>query len=289
MSCLNFCGQALRGEYFMIQDRINAAYNFIAQKNAFSPQVGLILGSGLGGFADKLTSSTRISFADIPGFPQSTVEGHTGAFVFGKHGDIDVVALQGRIHYYEGYTMQEITMPIRIMKKFGIHTAIITNAAGGVNEAFGAGTLMQITDHINYSGDNPLIGSNIAEFGPRFPDCSEIYTKELVQKLSLAAKEQNIPLQKGVYMMFSGPNYETPAEIRFCKVIGADAVGMSTVPEAIVAAHCGIRVIGVSCITNAAAGVGNEVLDHADVMEVAERVRGDFTKLLSCAIKIGAK
>ncbi|MCL1996970.1 MAG: purine-nucleoside phosphorylase [Defluviitaleaceae bacterium] len=272
----------------MINERINNAYDFIADKGNFSPKVGLILGSGLGDFANTLENPTAIPFGDIPNFPKPTVEGHTGAFVFGKHKGLEVVALQGRIHYYEGYTMEEVTMPVRIMKKFGTHTVIITNAAGGVNESFGAGTLMQITDHINFSGGNPLIGPNIAEFGPRFPDCTNIYTKDLVEKLNQAATKAEITLQKGVYIMFSGPNYETPAEIRFCRTIGADAVGMSTVPEAIVAAHANMRVMGISCVTNAAAGILDQELNHAEVVEVANRVKADFTKLLSLAIEIGS-
>ena len=273
----------------MIQNRISEAYNFIACKGNFAPKIGLILGSGLGDFADTLENPTYIEFNHIPNFPKPTVEGHSGSFVFGTHNGIQVVALKGRIHYYEGYTMQEVTMPVRIMKKFGVDTLVITNAAGGINESFEAGTLMQITDHINYSGDNPLIGYNIDEFGPRFPDCTNIYTKELTEKLGQAANEAGIPLKKGVYIMFSGPNYETPAEIRFCRTIGADAVGMSTVPEAIVAAHAGMNVMGVSCITNAAAGVLDKELNHAEVMEIANKVKGDFTKLLSIAIKIGTQ
>jgi purine-nucleoside phosphorylase len=271
---------------FTLSEKIKKAVSYIRTKTISSPKIGLFLGSGLGDFADKLEDSICISFNDIPDFPLSTVEGHEGAFVFGNFNNIPIVALRGRLHYYEGYPQNEITMPVRIMKKLGIETLIITNAAGGINLDFAEGVLMLITDHINYSGSNPLVGKNLDEFGIRFPDVSDIYTKDLRIKLREAALNEGIALSEGVYIMYSGPNYETPAEIRFFRLIGADAVGMSTVPEAIVAAHCGIKVIGVSCITNMAAGVFDRKLNHKEVIETANKVKNDFTKLLRIAIDL---
>lgn len=269
-----------------ITQRIDAAFDYIRSKTAAQPEVGLILGSGLGDFCDKLEGQTVIPFSDIPGFPVSTVEGHVGAFVFGTCRGRSVVALRGRIHYYEGYTQQEITMPIRVMAKLGVRTVALTNAAGGVNLDFSAGCLMLISDHINFSGMNPLIGPNLADFGPRFPDMSDIYTKSLRAALKEKAAQAGIGLQEGVYMMYSGPNYETPAEIRAFRTLGADAVGMSTVPEALVARHSGMQVIGVSCITNMAAGVLDRKLDHSEVVETAERVKGEFTRLVEIILDI---
>ena len=271
-------------------EKINGAYNYISGKisgaPANAPKVGLILGSGLGDFADGLENKLTVPFEEIPGFPLSTVEGHKGAFVFGTFEGAAVVALQGRLHYYEGYSPQEITMPVRIMKKLGVETLVLTNAAGGINLDFSAGALMLIKDHIIYSGVNPLIGGNLDEFGPRFPDVSDIYTKDLRIKLKEAAKKENVELHEGVYINVSGPSYETAAEIRFFRIIGADAVGMSTAPEAIVARHSGMKVIGMSCITNMATGVLNEKLSHEDVINVANKVKSNFTKLLCAAIRI---
>ena len=270
----------------MLEKRINDAFNYIKSRTSATPKIGLILGSGLGVFVQNLENTTSISFKDLPDFPVSTIEGHEGAFVFGEYEGHQIVALNGRIHYYEGYSQQEITMPVRIMKKLGVEKLILTNAAGGVNLDFSAGALMLIKDHINYSGANPLIGKNLDEFGVRFPDATDIYTKDLREKLKEAAAKNDIKLFEGVYVMYSGPNYETPAEIRFFRSMGGDAVGMSTVPEALVAAHSGIKVIGMSCITNMAAGVLPQKLNHLEVMKTAERVREDFTKLLKLAIII---
>ena len=227
-------------------DRIHAAADFLSQRITTKPTIGQILGSGLGAFADTLENPTVVPFADIPDFPQTSVEGHTGAFVFGTKQGKSVVALQGRLHYYEGHSMQTITLPVRVMAKLGVKTLILTNAAGGVNLNFCPGTLMLISDHINYSGSNPLIGQNLPEFGPRFPDLTDLYTASLRQKILPSAAANGIDLQQGVYMMFSGPNYETPAEVRMARTLGADAVGMSTVPEALVAAQCAMQVVGVS-------------------------------------------
>lgn len=270
-----------------IQQRIDAACDYIRSQTDAAPQLGLILGSGLGDFSDRLENQLVIPFSSVPHFPVSTVEGHDGAFVFGAFGGKSIVALKGRIHYYEGYSQQEITMPVRIMARLGVRTLILTNAAGGVNLDFSSGALMLISDHINYSGMNPLIGPNPADFGPRFPDMSDVYTKSLREQLKPLAAQAGIGLKEGVYVMFSGPSYETPAEVRFCRAMGGDAVGMSTVPEAIVARHCGLQVMGVSCITNMAAGVLSQPLSHAEVLETTARVKGDFTRLLELMIQIG--
>lgn len=269
-----------------LQTRINNAYTYIRTKTNAEPKIGLILGSGLGDFCDLLEDAVSINFKEIPDFPVSTVEGHQGAFVFGTYQGKQVVALRGRIHYYEGYTQQEITMPVRIMRKLGVETLILTNAAGGINLDFAAGTLMLITDHINYSGANPLIGPNLDEFGVRFPDMSKVYCQSLRDSIKEYAIKENISIKEGVYCMYSGPNYETPAEIRFFRTMGADAVGMSTVPEALVAVHSGMKVLGISCITNMAAGVLDQKLDHKEVVETANRVKKDFTKIVAHAIKI---
>lgn len=269
-----------------IVDRIEAAVSYLMRKTSKRPTMGLILGSGLGDFAHTLEEQVSIPFGEIPGFPVPSVEGHAGALVFGTHMGREVVALSGRVHYYEGLPQNEITIPVRVLACLGVKTLLLTNAAGGVNMNFEPGTLMLISDHINYSGQNPLIGKNLADFGPRFPDMSDIYTKTLRQQLKEKALDENIGLREGVYAMYSGPNYETPAEIRMFRVLGADAVGMSTVPEAIVAAHCQMEVLGISCITNMAAGVLDQKLNHAEVVEVAARVKQEFLKVVSLAISL---
>jgi purine-nucleoside phosphorylase len=269
-----------------ISERIDNAVSYIRTKSPLIPRIGLVLGSGLGEFADNLDDMVSVSYSDIPDFPISTVEGHDGAFVFGNFKSIPVVILRGRLHYYEGYSQQEITMPVRIMKKLGVETLILTNSAGGINLKFSAGTLMLITDHINYSGANPLIGPNLDEFGPRFPDASDIYTKDLRVQIKEKAIHEGIALEEGIYIMYSGPNYETPAEIRFFRTAGADAVGMSTVPEALIARHCGMKLIGISCITNMASGVLDKKLDHKEVIEIANRKKQDITKLIHIAIDV---
>jgi purine-nucleoside phosphorylase len=227
-----------------------------------------------------------VPYSQIPDFPQSTVEGHSGAFVFGKKMGKDVVVLQGRLHYYEGFSQQELTLPIRVLAALGVKTLVLTNAAGGVNLGFKPGTLMLISDHINYSGANPLIGPNLDSFGPRFPDMSDLYTARLRAAIKEAAAEKDIALAEGVYAMYSGPNYETPAEIRMFRTMGADAVGMSTVPEALVAGHSGLQVVGVSCITNMAAGVLPVKLSHAEVMETAAKVHDLFHRLVDTIVAV---
>lgn len=267
-------------------ERIHAAADYLSARTTVRPTIGLILGSGLGDFADTLEQREVIPFSAIPDFPQATVEGHTGAFVFGHCQGKQVVALQGRLHYYEGHSMQTLTLPVRVMALLGVKTLILTNAAGGVNFNFAPGDLMLITDHINYSGTNPLIGANLPEFGPRFPDVSDLYTRRLRHLIRDKASANGIALQQGVYMMFSGPNYETPAEVRMARIVGADAVGMSTVPEALVAGQCGMQVAGISCITNMAAGVTSSTLNHQEVMEIAAMVHDKFHALVNLILEV---
>ena len=268
-----------------LSTRIHNAVSYIRSRISAEPTVGMILGSGLGDFADTLENRRVIPFTDIPDFPAATVPGHTGSFVFGTRNGQSVVCLQGRLHYYEGHPMDVLTMPVRIMAKLGVKILVLTNAAGGVNKDYRPGDLMLITDHINFSGSNPLIGIHEEDFGPRFPDVTDLYNANLRLKVKLAAVEAGIGLRQGVYMMFSGPSYETPAEIRMARILGADAVGMSTVPEAIVAAQCGIKVLGISCITNLAAGVSPNKLSHEEVMETAALAHDHFHSLLELILK----
>ena len=265
--------------------KIEMATAAIRKITDFEPEIGMVLGSGLGAYANQIENPVVIPYEDIPEFPVSTVAGHEGQFILGEHLGKKVIAMQGRVHFYEGYSQREITMPIRIMRQLGVKKVLLTNAAGGVNTSFPVGSLMVITDHINNSGSNPLVGPNLDEFGTRFPDMSNLYTEALRDKLKTAAKKADIPLVEGVYMMFSGPNYETPAEVKMARNAGADAVGMSTVPEAIVARHCGMEVVGVSCITNFAAGIKEEVLNHKEVVEVTTRVNAQFVCLLDILLK----
>lgn len=267
-----------------LQDRIQIVTKHIQAITDFKPEIGLVLGSGLGDYAEKIQDPIFISYEDIPEFLRSTVEGHVGRFVLGMCQGRKVIAMQGRFHGYEGYSQAELTIPIRVMYALGVRKLLLTNAAGGVNTNFDNGTLMVISDHINYSFQNPLTGSNLDDFGPRFPDMTDIYDKDLRKKLIMAAMKQDIYLDEGVYMIFSGPCYETPAEVRMARIVGADAVGMSTVPEAIVANHCGMQIIGISCITNMAAGVTKEKLNHLEVMETANRVKGEFTRVVDLVI-----
>ena len=269
-----------------ITTRIYAAADFIRSRTTLRPTIGLVLGSGLGDFADTLEDAVRIPYADIPNFPVPTVPGHAGALVFGRKCGQTVVVLQGRIHFYEGLPQQEITLPIRVLAALGVKTLVLTNACGGVNLNFRPGDLMLISDHINYSGANPLVGPNLDAFGPRFPDMSDLYTASLRKAIKEKASAAGIPLQEGVYAMYSGPNYETPAEIRMFRILGADTVGMSTVPEALVAGHCGMNVVGISCITNMAAGVLPVKLSHAEVMETADRVHDVFQKLIDLILTV---
>ncbi|MCL2424739.1 MAG: purine-nucleoside phosphorylase [Oscillospiraceae bacterium] len=261
----------------------------VKSKTDFVPKVALVLGSGLGGYADEMDVVSTINYHDIEGFPVSTVPGHQGRFVFGHVKGVPVVAMQGRVHYYEGYPMNDVVLPIRLMGLMGAEILFLTNAVGGLNPAFAAGDFMLITDHISYNVPSPLIGENIEELGTRFPDMSEVYSKELRLRIKEAASEQNVGLHEGVYIQFSGPNFETPAEIRACAALGADVVGMSTVCEAVAANHMGIMICGISCVSNLAAGISKTPLTHEEVQETADQAAPKFKALVSEAIyKIGA-
>ena len=266
-------------------EKIKAAAEYICARVSARPTIGLVLGSGLGGYADTLEDAVRISYSEIPNFPVPTIPGHSGALVFGKKCGREVVVLQGRIHYYEGLPQREITLPIRVLAALGVKTVVLTNACGGVNLNFKPGDLMLMSDHLNDSGANPLIGPNMDEFGPRFPDMSDLYTASLRTKIKEKAQKAGILLREGVYAMYSGPSFETPAEIRMFRFMGADTVGMSTVPEAIVAGHSGMQVVGVSCITNMAAGILPVKLTHEEVTETANRVKQVFQKLIDLIVE----
>lgn len=250
----------------------------------FKPEIGIILGSGLGDFADNF-KSVVIPYSEIPGFEKSHVQGHKGQLVFAEINGKKVVMMQGRYHFYEGYNMQTVTYPIKVMKKLGVKTLIVTNAAGAVNKSFTPGELMLITDHINFMGTNPLIGKNDDTLGTRFPDMSEVYSKNLISIAEKSAQSLGIKYQKGVYVSTTGPSYETPAEIKMFALLGGSAVGMSTVPEAIVANYCGIKVLGISCLTNYAAGVTDNPLNHQEVIDTANRVKDSFKNLLLEVLK----
>jgi purine-nucleoside phosphorylase len=253
------------------------------------PKVGVILGSGLGAFADGLEDKRAIAYSELPHFPRSSVQGHAGRLVLGNVGGEPVVAMQGRVHFYEGYPPAQVAFPARVLCRLGIRTLVVTNAAGSINLAYRPGDLMAITDHLNMSGFNPLNGPNDDRLGPRFPDMSHAYDPELTRALAGCAKSAGIELKQGVYAMVPGPSYETPAEIRMLRGLGADAVGMSTVPEVIAANHMGVKVVGVSCLTNLAAGIGDKPLTHEEVGETAARVRDVFCKLLTQFMPLAAK
>ena len=256
----------------------------VRAKTDFVPDVALILGSGLGALADEIDTVATVDYHDIEGFPVSTVVGHKGRFVFGTFGDVKVVIMQGRVHFYEGYSREDILLPTRLMGLMGAKVLFLTNAAGGVNRDFRAGDFMLITDHIMSLFPNPLIGKNMDELGPRFPDMSEVYTKDLQEKIIATAAKCNIPLQKGVYMQLTGPTFETPAEVRMVAALGGDAVGMSTACEAAAACHMGMKVCGISCITNQAAGISPTPLSHEEVFETANRVAPLFRQLVKESI-----
>lgn len=258
--------------------------NFIQKITNIKPEIGIILGSGLGNMANEI-EGVKIPYSEIPNFSASTIEGHAGQLVIGYLEGKKVIAMQGRFHYYEGYSMKDVVLPIRVMKKLGIEKLIVTNAAGGVNKDFKPGDLMIIEDHINFIGENPLVGKNTGEFGIRFPDMSDAYKKYLIKIAEDKAYDLGIKVQKGVYIACSGPSYETPAEIRMFRAWGADAVGMSTAPEVIVANHAGIHVLGISCITNMAAGILDQPLSHDEVISTSRRIKKDFTSLIKGIIK----
>lgn len=265
--------------------RIMESVNYIKEQLPLQPQIGLILGSGLGVLAEEIENPVIIPYEKIPDFPVSTVVGHAGRMVVGNLEGKCVLVMQGRFHYYEGYTMDEVTLPIRVMKLLGIETLFVTNASGGVNECFNVGDLMFIQDHINLMGTNPLMGKNFEEFGHRFPDMTYAYNRDLIKLGEAVAEKLGVPCRKGIYIGVTGPSYETPAEIKAFRGMGADAVGMSTVPEVIVANHMKMKVLGISCITNMAAGVLPQPLNHEEVMETAEITKPKFIKLVRGIIK----
>lgn len=267
-----------------IQEKLIKSYEYCKKKIDMKPKVALVLGSGLGEFAKTVKPVAEIRYSEIEGFPVSTVAGHDGRFIFGYLNDVPIVMMKGRVHYYEGYTMQDVVLPIRLMRLLGAEILFLTNAAGGVNKSFSAGDFMLITDQISSFVPSPLIGTNIEEFGPRFPDMSEIYNKDLQEIIRETAKEHNILLQEGVYLQFTGPNYESPAEVRMASLLGADAVGMSTACEAIVANHMGMKICGVSCITNMACGISETPLNHKEVQEVADMKAPLFRELVKQSI-----
>lgn len=264
--------------------RADGAARFILARTKLRPKIALVLGSGLGAFADDLTSAVKIPYQKIPNFPRSTAIGHAGQLVIGLSGDVPVAAMQGRVHLYEGYSVRDVVYPMRVLGRMGIRAAILTNAAGGIPHDFQQGALVVIRDHINLQGANPLIGPNDDRFGPRFPDMTQAYWKPYREIALSEALRLGIGVHEGVYAALSGPSYETPAEIRYLRTIGANLVGMSTVPEVIVARHMGIRVLGISCVTNMAAGILDKPINHQEVLETTERVKSQFVALLRAVI-----
>lgn len=257
---------------------------FIRERTSFTPEVALVLGSGLGEFGEQIRLDCSIEYEEIPGFPCSTVAGHSGRFLFGYLEGKPVVAMQGRVHYYEGYDMSDVVLPIRLMGMLGAKTIILTNAAGGINTSFSAGDLMLITDHLSFLVPSPLRGPNVDEIGTRFPDMSQVYSREIANLVRNSAKELSIRIQEGVYLQATGPQYETPSEIKAFRMLGADAIGMSTTCEAIAAAHMGMQVCGISCVTNMAAGISERPLSHDEVKESACRSKESFSRLLTTVI-----
>lgn len=266
-------------------EQIRQSADYLKNTLKVQPEIAMVLGSGLGVLADEIEQPLEINYSDIPNFPVSTVEGHAGKLVAGKLNGKKVLVMKGRFHYYEGYSMDEVTFPIRVMKLLGIKDLLVTNAAGGVNKEFEPGDLMFIKDHIKFFSDSPLRGRNIDEFGPRFNDMSNAYSQDLREFAKEIAYGLGIGFREGVYAFMPGPSYETPAEIRMLQIVGADAVGMSTVPEVIVAAHAGMRVLGISCITNMAAGILDQPLNHQEVMDTADRVKEKFLTLVKAIVE----
>lgn len=265
-------------------ERLLECYQCFKEKIDFKPKVALVLGSGLGDYADSIQIEATLGYHEIKGFPVSTVSGHKGQFVFGYVGEVPVVIMQGRVHYYEGYSMEDVVLPTRLMKMMGAEILFLTNAAGGVNFDFAAGDFMMITDQISNFVPSPLIGPNIEELGLRFCDMSEIYNKELCALIRDTAKDLNIPLREGTYVQFSGPNFETPHEVKMCRILGGDAVGMSTACEAIAANHMRMKICGISCISNLGCGMTDQALSHEEVKETADRVAPLFKQLITEAV-----
>jgi len=267
----------------------DSAAQFLLSQTPLRPKIGLVLGSGLGAFADTLTEATRVPYVEIPTFPRSTAVGHAGQMVIGKSGVTAVAAMQGRVHLYEGYSAREVTFPIRVFARMGIGAVVLTNAAGGINLHYQQGALVAIRDHLNLQGQNPLVGPNDDRFGPRFPDMSEAYSKAYRTAAQQEAERLGITLHDGIYAALLGPSYETPAEIRYLRTIGADLVGMSTVPEVLAARHMGIKVLVISCVTNMAAGIVDQPINHEEVLETGQKVRGMFESLLRAVLpRIGS-
>lgn len=271
---------AVPGEF----ERAGQAADFIFSQTALRPKIALVLGSGLGAFADEFAEATKIPYAGIPHFPRSTAIGHAGNLVTGKVAGVEVAGMQGRVHLYEGYSVNDVAFPIRVFARMGVQAVILTNAAGGIKREFVQGRLVVISDHINLQGVNPLSGANDERFGLRFPDMTVAYDRRFREMTVGEGNRLGIGMYEGVYAALAGPSYETPAEIRYLRAIGADLVGMSTVPEVIAARHAGIRVLGISCVTNAAAGILDKPLNHLEVLETAERVKGQFIALLEAVI-----
>ena len=263
-----------------LYERAEHAARIVRSRTKLEPRIAIVLGSGLGGFADEFDDAVGIPYEEITGFARSTAQGHAGQLVIGTVDEVPVMAMQGRVHYYEGYSLEQVTFPIRTFKLLGVKTLILTNASGGINVQLTQGALMVISDHLNLMGDNPLRGPNDERFGPRFPDMSAVYSAELQQIVIEEAKPIGVEVRRGIYGALSGPSYETPSEIHLLRNLGADAVGMSTVPEAIVARHMGLEVLGISCITNMAAGISDEPINHEEVMATGDRVRDVFALLL---------
>ncbi len=273
-----------------VYEKLQNCFKSVREKTDFIPEVALILGSGLGEYAEEIEVAGTIDYKDIEGFPVSTVAGHKGRFIFGYVNKVPVVIMQGRVHYYEGYPMTDVVLPTRLMGLLGAKTLLLTNASGGVNKEYKPGDFMLIKDHIASFVPSPLIGENIEELGARFPDMSDIYRKELRAIIKEAAKEEGVDLREGVYMQLSGPAYESPAEVQMCRILGADAVGMSTACEALAANHMGMKVCGISCITNMACGITDQPLSHAEVQETADRVASLFKKLITASVtKLGER
>lgn len=268
-----------------VYDKLMRCFESVKERIDFVPEVALVLGSGLGDYADGIRVENTLDYHEIEGFPVSTVPGHAGRFVFGYVGSVPVVCMQGRVHYYEGYSMQDVVLPIRLMKLLGANVLFLTNAAGGIKQGMSAGDFMMITGQIGCMVPSPLIGENIDQLGERFPDMSRIYDEKLQQIIRRAAMEQNIHLWEGTYMQLSGPNFETPQEIAMCRTLGADAVGMSTACEAIAANHMRMRICGISCISNLAAGISPLTLTHREVQEMADRVAPRFKQLVTRSIE----
>lgn len=264
--------------------KADAAAKFIFKQTKLRPKIGLVLGSGLGSFADEFANATTIPYTKIPHFPRSTAIGHAGQLVIGRVEGVEVAGMQGRVHLYEGYTVKDVVLPIRTFARMGVEAVILTNAAGGIKKEFTQGHLVVISDHINLQGANPLSGPNDEHFGPRFPDMTAAYDRKFRELTLAEGRRLGTTLSEGVYAAVGGPSYETPAEVRYLRTLGADLVGMSTVPEVIAARHSGLRVLGISCVTNAAAGLLDQPLDHNEVLRTAERVKGQFISLLRAVI-----